>query len=203
MTEWTAQKPGVEEWLYWADIVVARLTECVRIYKRPPHHDVFIADADRQRKTDDAIKLLRRIHGFVDQAETPSDSIRDAHSHDEQVIDGLNVLFRETLHTLPWVSEDMQKLLKSPWLSNFPNKQAQELFLGDGDESQGLGSGHIEHGRLPEALFNIIEREKIGEGRHPRKELLRQGEPRRNDVEGRTRWSAQNSRFLRTAGRVE
>ncbi len=197
------QKPSVEEWQSWAVVVVDRLTECIHLYKRPPHVDVFMADAERQRKTDITVKLIHRIHALLDQAETPTDSVPHAHLHDERTISGFIVLFHETLKTLPWLSEDMQKLLKSPWMRKFPNTIAETLFRGDEDESHGIGSGHPEHGRLPEALAKLLEREEMGDERPPREDLLRHGEPRRHDPEGRTRWMQQNCRFLRGAGRVE
>jgi hypothetical protein len=203
MKKQSVQKPGVEEWLHWAEIVLDRLTDVVHVYKKPPNPDVFMPDAERQHKTDSAIKLLHRIHALVDKSETPTDSMPDVHNHDEQVITGLALLFGEMLDLLPKLSADMQKLLKSPWMDKFPNKTAASLFAGKGDESQGIGSGHPEHGRLPEALFAMIEREQMGDTRRPREALLRQGEPRRHDVEARQRWTEQNSRFLRTAGRVE
>jgi hypothetical protein len=203
MNEQHLQKPNVEEWLFLAVAVVDRLTECVHVYKHPPFVDVFVADAERQHKSNLTVGLIRRFHTLLDQAETPTDSIAGAYGHDERVIDGFIVLFHEALKILPWLSADMQKLLKSPWMRQFPNKIAETLFLGDGDETQGIGSGHPEHGRLPAALAAILEREQIGETRHPREELLRHGEPRRHDVEGRTRWVRENSSFLRTAGRVE
>ncbi|MDE2029662.1 MAG: hypothetical protein KGI97_03755 [Alphaproteobacteria bacterium] len=198
------QKPTVEEWVYWAEVVIDRLTDCVRVYKHPPHVDVFVADSERQQKTAMSTDLLRRIYALVDQAETPSDSITGAHIHDEQIIDGLGVLFREMLLTLPMLSSDMQMMLKSSWFKNFPNKIAQDLFFGENDdETRGIGSGHSEHGRLPEAMTQLMEREQAGDTRYPREELLRHGEPRRHDIEARQRWSEQNSGFLRMAGRVE
>jgi hypothetical protein len=203
MNKQPLQKPGVEEWLHWAEVVLDRLTDCIHVYKKPPYVDVFMSDSERQKKNDIAIQLLHRIHALVDKSETPSDSVSDVHHHDEQIIDGIAVLFRETLEQLPMFSADMQKLLKSPWHSKFPNTIAQNLFLGPENESQGIGSGHPEHGRLPEALTSMLERELMGDSRCPRKALLRQAEPRRHDVESRERWAQQNSHFLRTAGRVE
>jgi len=197
------QKPSVEEWQHWAEVVIDRLTDCVHVYKKPPYVDVFMPDAERQQKTEATIKLLHRIHPLADQSETPSDSVSDAHGHDERIIDGLAALFSETLMSLRWLSADMQKLLKSPWLSRFPNKMAQTLFFGDGVEEHGIGSGHPEHGRLPGALAALLEREQSGETRHPREALLRHGEPRRHDTEARERWAKKNNSFLRTAGRVE
>ena len=199
----STQKPGIEEWLHWAEVTLDRLSDCVHVYKKPPNNDVFMADAERQHKTDLAVKLLHRIHALVDKTDTPTDSVPDAHGHDEQVITGLALLFGEALEMLPQLSHDMQKLLKSPWMHKFPNKIAEKIFLGAGDESQGLGSGYPEHGRLPEALMAMIEREQVGDTRHPREDLLNQGEPRRHDADARQRWAEQNSRFLRTAGRVE
>jgi len=195
MNDWSSQKPSIEEWFSWAAIIIDRLTDCVHVYKKPPHGDVFIPDADRQSQTDATVKLLHRIHMLADQTETPTDSIPDVHNNDERLVDGLAVTFRETLAALPRLSADMQKLLKSPWQSKFPSKPAQRIFLGDGDQAHGIGSGYVEHGRLPEALFTMLEREKIGDTRHPRAELLQQGEPRRHDIGARKRWSV--------AGRVE
>jgi hypothetical protein len=203
MTAQQRQKPGVEEWLHWAEVILDRLTDCVHLYKKPPATGGFMPDIERQQKSEKALNLLHRLHALVDKSDTPSDSIRDVHSHDEQIIDGFAVLFRETLRTLPQLSEDIQKLLKSPWQGKFTTKIAQTLFAGAGDESQGIGSGHPEHGRLPEALFNMLEREEIGDIRRPREALLRTGEPRRHDTEGRDRWSKENAKFLRTAGRIE
>ncbi len=197
------QKPSVEEWLHWAGVVIDRLSNCVHVYKKPPHADVFVSDSERQKKTDITIKLLHRIHALADQSEVPSDSVSDAHEHYERTISGLTVLFGETLAALPWLSADMQKMLKSPWMSQFPNKLARIVFNGDGIEEQGIGSGHREQGRLPASLDLMLEREQGGDTRHPREELLRHGEPRRHDTDARERWAAQNSGFLRTAGRVE
>jgi hypothetical protein len=88
-------------------------------------------------------------------------------------------------------------------MHHFPNRVAETIFNGNGESSHGIGSGQIEHGRLPAALNDLLEREQMGETRHPREDLLQQGEPRRHDVEARARWVKQNGRFLRSAGRVE
>jgi hypothetical protein len=196
MTTQQLQKPGIEEWLRWAEIVLDRLTDCIHIYKKPPHVDVFMPDAERQHKTETAVKLLHRIHALADKAETTNESA-------EQIITSLVILFGETLGELPRLSADMQKLLKSPWQSKFPNKQTQKIFAGDGDEAEGIGSGHPEHARLPEALFSLLEREQIGDSRQPHEAPQRQNEPSRHDMENRERWTQKNSRFVRTAGRVE
>ena len=127
----------------------------------------------------------------------------DAHIHDEQTIRGLAVLFDELIQSMPELSADMQKLLKSPWHSKFSSQQAEVLFSGLDSELQGIGSGCSEHGRLPAVLAELLEREQVGETRLPRQDLLRHGEPRRNDPDSRRRWVEQNSKFLRSAGRVE
>lgn len=196
------EKPGVEEWLDLADNVIARLTECVRVYKRPPHEDVFMADAERQTKTHEVIGYLRRLHTIIDQTSIPTTSIPDVHIHDERVVDALSVLFREGLRLLPMLSADMQKLLKTHWADKFPN-QSTRLMFGGSEDTFGIGSGYAEQGHLPGAITALMEREETGDNRHPRHDLLRHGEPRRNDAEARRRWSEQNGHFLRTAGRVE
>ncbi|MDR3423701.1 MAG: hypothetical protein P4M13_01295 [Alphaproteobacteria bacterium] len=199
------QKPGLEEWQSWAEVVVDQLTRCVHVYKKPPHIDVFMAEAERQRKNDFVIKLLHRIHPLLDQSASPTDSVSDLQEHDERTISGLIVLFGEVLENLPWLSADMQKLLKSPWMKNFPNKTAEELFFGEsGDESHGIGSGQIENGRLPASLNDLLEREQTGDSRRPREDLLVMSGPSRHDIEARARWVEQTTRSLHgTAGRVE
>lgn len=204
MNETRLQKPGIEEWLTTAEAVINRLTDCVHVYKHPPEIGGFMPEAERQNKTHDTIKLLRRLHPLLDQATTPTDSIADAHNHDEQRVSALTVLFRDVLDHLPALSQDMQFLLHSPWMHKFPNKIAETLFAGETrDQSHGLGSGLPEHGRLAAAITQLMDREVMGDTRHPRQDLLRHGEPRRHDVEGRARWVEQNSHFLHTAGRVE
>ena len=204
MTE-VQHKPTTEEWLSWANVVIDRLTECAHIYgqKEPLPAGIFMADAERQKKTNATVSLLRRIYILVDQLEMPTASVSDAHIHDEHTIRGLTVLFDELLQAMPELSTDMQKLLQSQWHSKFPNQAAETLFYGQKDESHGIGSGNVEHGRLPATLAELIEREQVGITRLPREDLLRHGEPRRNDPDSRRRWVEQNSKFLRSAGRVE
>jgi hypothetical protein len=196
------KKPSIEEWLHLGEIVILRLTDCVHIYKKSPHPRTFMPESERQQKTDALVKLLHRIHALVDESDTPTDSIPNVHEYDERVINGLALLFRETQQNLRWLSSDMQKLLESPWMRNFPNKNAEILFCGNGDESEGIGSGHPEHGRLPAALADIQEREQIGDTRHPRQDLLRHGEPRRHDAQRRIRWDEENADLAHVAGKA-
>ena len=168
------QKPSHSEWMEWAQIVLDRLTTCVHVYSKPPYADVFMLEAERQKKNGTALSLLRRIHDMVTDSETPTESLADVYHHDERAIAGLTVLMRETLDLLPVISADMQKLLKSEWYDRCNGRIASELFRGPmGDLQRGIGSGYAEQGRLPEVLAQLLERERIGDRRHPRKDLHR------------------------------
>ena len=210
------QKPSHGEWMEWAQVVLDRLTTCVHVYSKPPHEDVFIAEKDRQAKNEGALSLLHRIHGLIDEGETPTESLADVAHHDERVISGLAVLLRETLNALPVLSQDMQKLLKSEWYDKCKGRIASELFRGPmGDLNKGIGSGYPEQGRLPEILANMLERERIGDSRQPRIDLHRhetvelaqasgaEAGPKRHTVDVKRRWADKNSSHLRSAGRVE
>ncbi len=201
MTAENNQKPETEEWQNWAEIVIDRLTICTNIYSHPPHEDIFMPEKDRQTRKNQVVDLLRRIHTLTDESDPPSDSLTELDHHSERMIDGLALLFKETLQQLPETSVDMQKLLKSSWHSKFSSRIAENLFRGPmGDENQGIGSGMPEHGRLPEVLANLLEREQIGGGRsqHPAQDSV----PHREDDATRRR-SDRNSRILRSAGRIE
>ena len=148
------------------------------------------------------INLLRRIHALIDETDTPSDSLDELDQHAERVIDGLTMLFKETLVHLPELSIDMQKLLKSPWHSKCSSRLAEELFRGpSGNEMEGIGSGMPEHGRLPAVLANMLENEQVGDGRAARQDGLDRS-PSRADKTAE-RWTERNSRMLRSAGRIE
>ena len=195
-------KPDFEEWLYWANVVVDRLTTCVHVYSKPPHEDIFMPEKDRQHRNGQTINLLKRIHALIDETETPSDSLEELDHHAERVIDGVALLFKETLDHLPELSIDMQKLLKSPWQNNCNGRIAEELFRGPaGNEREGIGSGMPEHGRLPEVLVTMLESEQTGDNRSPRQEAMGHAPMRRDKTS--ERWSERNSRMLRSAGRIE
>ena len=206
------QKPSHGEWIEWAQVVVDRLTTCVHTYSRPPYEDVFMIEKERQTKNDAALSLLRRIHALIDESETPTESLGDVARHDERVIDGLSLLFAEAVGMLPSLSSDMQTLLKSEWYDKCNGRIASELFRGPmGDLPQGIGSGYAEQGRLPSVLAGLLERERIGDLRIPRKELHRHESkvseddvddlmPERVDLDVKRRWADKNSR---TAGAVE
>jgi hypothetical protein len=212
MDSQTTYKPSHEEWLRWANVVIDRLTTCVHTYSRPPYEEIFMADQERQMKNAAAVNLLHRVHALTEDSDTPTDSLTDVAHHDERVIAGLALLMKETLDQLPALSTDMQMLLKSPWFDKCAGRLANELFRGPmNNEIEGIGSGHPEHGRLPEALQNLLEREMIGDTRKPRQELHRHrpesdstiqagAEPQRLD--GNRRWADKSNR-IRTAGQVE
>lgn len=173
-----------------------------------------MADRERQEKNSKTLSLLRRIYTLTDEAETPTGSLKEVADHDERAVAGLAVLLRETLSRLPALSSDMQFLLKSPWFDKCNGRLASELFRGPmGNEPEGIGSGYAEHGRLPEVLENLIEREDTGDYRQPRAALHRHaqsgeisdafGSPQRSDDDIRRRWTDKNSQYMRSAGRVD
>lgn len=198
-------KPSHHEWLEWAEVVLDRFTTCVHVYSKPPYDDVFMAEKERQEKNHSVISLLHRIHALADDSETPTESMTDVANHDEQVIDGLRVLMQHALDMLPGLSNDMQKLLKSEWHSRCNGHLASELFCGPlGDLDRGIGSGHAEQGRLPAVLADLLERERIGDVREPRKDLHRHDDaghdadddlqPKRHITDLKRRWADKNQR---------
>jgi len=195
------QKPSAEEWIKWAQIVIERLSTCVHVYSKPPYEDVFIPDSERQEKNALTLFLLHRIHKVVDEAEAPWESLVDKHAADEKSVAALVPLLTEALKLLPTLSTDMQKMLKTPWHNHCSGRLANELFRGKNTENEGIGTGHPEHGRLPEELQILLEKENIGETRLLREKILRDGPSRHeNDLQ---RWAETNSRILRSAGRIE
>lgn len=206
------QKPSHAEWVEWAQVVIDRLTTCVHIYSKPPNEDVFIVEKERQSKNDATLSLLRRLHALIDDSETPTESLADVARHDERVIDGLTLLFAEALGLLPTLSADMQKLLKSEWYDKCNGRIASELFRGPmGDLPKGIGSGYAEQGRLPSVIATLIERERTGDTRIPRKDLHRHDTktdvvetddlmPERSTIDVKRRWADKNGR---SAGAVE
>lgn len=190
------QKPPVEEWLRWARVIVDRLMGCVHVYKHAD--DVFMAATERQHKSDAVIKILQRIYALIDQGDALDVHSSEISQKDEQIVAGFDPIVEETLKALTWLSPDMQKLLKSPWMSHFPSKLAEILFAGNGNEFEGIGSGYPEHGRLPAALKELLDREKEGDVRPSRDTA-----PERHDMERHDRWVQQASASIRTAGRVD
>lgn len=194
------KKPSLSEWVRTGEVLADRLTECVYVYKHNTY--IFMAESERQHKSASIIKILQGLHTLVDEHEVPPELVDNLKESDEQISRSFATLFRETLKILPWVSADMQKLLKSPWMKGFSGKVAETLFFGDGEEDKGIGSGLPEHGRLPAVLARLVEREEVGAFR-PKRDVLSRGELRRHDMDPTLRWVEQNSKFLRSAGRVD
>ncbi len=160
---------------------------------------------ERQFKMSQTVDLLRRLHTMTDENDVrmPHDVTPDAQREDRIVAD-LQPVFRDVLRRLPAWSGDMQLLLKSPWYDKCTGKTANELFRGPEDRlAEGIGSGMPEHGRLPEVIRDLLEREQIGDSRAPFEERpLASHEPLRRD-ELAKQWGKRNSTFLRSAGRVD
>jgi len=200
MADLERQKPDIDEWLHWAQVVIDRLTTCVHTYVKPPHEDIFMRESELQQKNFQTVDLLRRIHALIDESERPSDTVEELEQHGERVIAGLSLLFAETLKHLPQLSTDMQKLMKSPWHSKCSTRLAEELFRGPlGNELEGIGSGHPEHGRLPGVLQTLLERERSEGARTARKTA---GEPQRQFNELTRRWNERNNERLRSGGGI-
>lgn len=202
------QKPAYDELLYWTQVVIDRLSTIIHVYSKPPYSDVFIPEHTRQSRISESVELLRRLHGLTD-ANDLSLNPTDRAAEDENIIADLQPLFRETLAHLPVFSRDMQQLLKSPWMDDCAGRVATELFRGSHNHlSEGIGSGLAVHGRLPEKLEQLLEREATGDSRPLRQEAPAKAElADRQDVA--QLWATRhdpNSRpspHLRTAGRID
>ena len=126
--------------------------------------------------------------------------------NDERVVDGLTVLLDDVLKHLPRLSADMQILLKTSWRTRSDSSVGNDIFFGPNNAlPKGIGSGMPEHGRLPAALHELLERERTestDKRRMPRHALIRSDLPRPQDRSQR-RWADQNGQFLRRAGTVQ
>lgn len=201
-----SQKPSYEEWMYWTQVVVDRLREIVRVYSHPPFEDVFIPENEKQFKLAQTVDCLRQLHTLTDDAEDGNGRVAPEvlAERDEHLIAGLQPLFRDILRRLVPLSCDMQKLLKSPWYENCVGQAAIKLFRGpEGRLNEGIGSGSVEHGRLPSVIEDLLEREKMGDDRPVRSEAPPKGAVKLQREELAKRWGRKNSSFLRSAGRMD
>ncbi|HBM91437.1 MAG TPA: hypothetical protein DD400_06160 [Rhodospirillaceae bacterium] len=199
-------KPSYDEWMYWTQVIVDRLTTVTHVYGNPPHADVFMSEREKQEKLAQTVDLMRRLHNLTDENELsmPADNADEAHAHELRLIEGLQLLYREVLDRLPLLSQDMQKLLKSPWYDDCAGKLANILFRGALDkEREGIGSGMPENGRLPTVIEGLLEREASGDGRVLRVKKPPQAPPFMRREEIARLWGKRNSAFLRSAGRVD
>jgi len=198
-------KPSYDEWMYWTQVIVDRLTTVTYVYGNPPHPDVFMPDRERQTKLSLTVDVLRHLHEQTDlnDLHVPHEST-DAGERETRFITALQPLYVDVLRRMPTWSDDMQKLLKSPWYDNCAGKLANILFRGpDGRETEGLGSGYPENGRLPEVIEKLLEREAISDIRAPRIEKPRFTDPNMRREELAKLWVKKNSSFLRSAGRMD
>ncbi|MGE0109348.1 MAG: hypothetical protein AB7S81_06270 [Bdellovibrionales bacterium] len=200
------QKPSYDEWMYWTQVILDRLTTVARVYANPPHPDVFIPIREKQEKTAAITDFIGRLHSLTDESESSMPQGEDAEAYTVQMADSLDALFRELLAKLPAISEDMQNLLKSPWFDNCAGKVANSIFRGttspQEESLEGIGSGMVEHGRLPAKMEELLDREATGETRAPRMEKPRYASPVMKRDELARLWGERNSAYLRSAGRI-
>lgn len=198
-------KPSYDEWMYWTQVIVDRLTTITHVYSQPPHPDVFMPERERQAKLSLTVDVLRHLHEQTDENElhTPGQNQETA-SREGRYIGALQPIYVDILRRMPTWSDDMQKLLKSPWFDNCNGKLANILFRGpEGRETEGIGSGYPENGRLPEMISTLLDREGLGDIRSPRVEKPRMAPQNMSREELARLWGKKNSSFLRSAGRVD
>jgi hypothetical protein len=191
--------------MYWTQVVIDRLTTVLQVYKNPPKADVFMPEKEIQSKIAQTADVLRDLHSVTDDSELrathPSETLLET---EERVIDSILPLFRDVLRRLPNWSNDMQKLLKSPWFENCAGRLANDIFCGpDGRLVEGIGSGQPIHGRLPGQLEDMLERESMGDDRAPREALPPKVVRHMGRTELAKRWGQRNSSYLRSAGRMD
>jgi hypothetical protein len=198
------RKPSLDEWMYWSQVAVDRLTTIVGVFNKPPYPDVFMPGNERQFKVSQTVAILRSLHTLTDENDVPMPHETSLEQHEEQIIAALQPLFGDVLRRLPSWSGDMQKLLKSPWYDQCRGKIADELFRGpDSREGEGIGSGMVENGRLPEVIRDLLEREQTGSARAPSSERPPSSYQTLRREELARHWGRRNSSFLRSAGRVD
>lgn len=197
-------KSSYDEWMYWAQVVIDRLTTVSHVYAKPPHSEIFFVEKERQSRLASTTDIMRRLHDLTDEHEFSIP--KDAHEeqvYEENLITMISPLFHDIMNRLPEWSEDMQKLLQSPWARDCAGRLASILFCGpDGRLAEGLGSGMVENGRLPASLAALLDREEAGGSRAPRIEKPRFAEKHMRREELANLWSKRNSTFLRSAGRM-
>lgn len=204
MVDATDLKPSFQEWMHWAQVVIDRLTTVVHVYNKPPHIDVFLPDSERQLKVGQAVDLLRHLHKLTDETDPgPRLSETEIAARKDGVVRDLVPHLRDFLRRLPTWSSDMQKLLKSPWYDDCNGKLAYNLFCGPEKESEGIGSGIPENGRLPAALQELFEREQMGDVRAPCENLPDAREPTLKREEFARLWKRRQRSSLGSAGRVD
>ncbi|MCL2469276.1 MAG: hypothetical protein FWF24_03485 [Alphaproteobacteria bacterium] len=199
-------KPSYDEWMYFTQVVLDRLSTVTQIYKNPPHVDAYMREKERQEKLGMTVAVMRQLHTLTDEpAFGLFEEDQDTSALEEGLIAQIQLAMVDVLAKLPIWSADMQLLLKSPWMQNCAGKVATILFRGpERREEEGIGSGMVEHGRLPAKLAAMVDLESAGGERAARvkKPAAAQGDVMRREDLARL-WAKQNGAFLRTAGRMD
>lgn len=155
------KKSTFEIWQKWAKVLLRQLDQAADVYE---YH----------QENGEAEKLneyLDRLRLFVDPlAHAPEIAKRD---YDVEggvrklyllSLTMLRELFAESLRILPEISEDMQRLLKSPCYGHCNGRTATDLFKGPhGTTNEGIASGiPDERGGLPWMLEKLLDEAEAG-----------------------------------------
>lgn len=195
-------KPSLDIWLRWADVLGQRLETVRQVYEDNNLHEAASPAAAL------VIRLQHVLAGELERhlAVTTYAALQQTQSPEraeEVQCQALASIFISALEQLPDFSKDMQKLLSSIWHGQCGGRQASDLFKGPrGTINEGIGSGHPRDGHLPHMLETLLEQEKAGSVRPPRASTLSPEEQQKWNDTAR-RWALRNSATLRRAGRVE
>ncbi len=195
-------KPSLDIWLRWADVLGQRLDTVRQVYEDHDQHESVSPAAAL------IIRLQHVLAGALERhlADMPYAALKQVQSperSEELQCQALASIFTSALEQLPAFSKDMQKLLNSTWYGQCGGRQASDLFKGPrGALNEGIGSGHPRDGHLPQMLEMLLEQEKSGSTRPPRPSTLSAEEQQKWNDTAR-RWALRNSATLRRAGRVE
>lgn len=148
-------------WQKWAKILQRQLERIAEIY------DVHEEGHEASRLKD----YIERLKLFIDPVAHAQELARRNYEVKGSVrklyvlsLISLQQLYREALHFLPQISEDMQRLLNSPCQGNCNGRTASDVFKGPhGTENEGIGSGlPDENGGLPGMLQQLLEKADAG-----------------------------------------
>jgi hypothetical protein len=155
------QKSTYDVWQKWAKVLVRQLDQVADVYE---YHEET-GEAERLNAYLDNLRL------FVD----PLAHAQELARRDYDVQGGVNKLyllsltmlqglFREALGMMQEISEDMQRILKSPCNGNCNGRTASDIFKGPhSTQNEGIGSGiPDERGGLPWILQDLLEQAEVG-----------------------------------------
>jgi hypothetical protein len=155
------QKSTFEIWQRWAKVLVRQLDQVGDVYEY--HEDT--TDAAQVNALSARIKL------FIDPlAHAPELAKLDYDvkgSVDKLYLLSMTMLqkhFQEALNMLPEISEDMQRLLNSPYQGTCNGRVASDIFKGPhGTTNEGIGSGvPDERGGLPWMIKGLLDEADYG-----------------------------------------